>query len=35
MKADYHIDSDVEEIFMPGAGSKVLNYKDLKRLDGT
>jgi|SaaInl33SG_5_DNA_1037386.scaffolds.fasta_scaffold90755_1 hypothetical protein len=34
MKADYQIDSDVEEVFMPGAGSKILNYKDLKRIDG-
>jgi hypothetical protein len=33
MKADYHIDSDVEDIFVPGAGSKILNYKDLNRLD--
>ena len=35
MKADYQIDSDVEEVFMPGAGSKILNYKDLKRIDGS
>lgn len=34
MKADYQIDSDVEEVFAPGAGSKILNYKDLKRIDG-
>jgi hypothetical protein len=34
MRADYHIDSDVEELLMPGAGTKILNYSNLKRLDG-
>ena len=33
MRADYHIDSDVDEILMPGAGTKILNYTNLKRLD--
>jgi hypothetical protein len=34
MRADYHIDSDAEELLMPGAGTKILNYSNLNRLDG-
>lgn len=34
MRADYHIDSDVEEMFMPGEGTKILNYHNLKRIEG-
>ena len=34
MRADYHIDSDVEEMLMPGEGTKILNYHNLNRIDG-
>jgi hypothetical protein len=34
MRADYHLDSDVEELLMPGDGTKILNYQGLNRLEG-